>query len=42
MIDRKVKGYFLLGENPAVGSASGRLQRLAWPTWTGWWSKTWP
>ncbi len=29
MIDGKVKGYFLLGENPAVGSASGRLQRLA-------------
>jgi formate dehydrogenase major subunit len=29
MIDRKVKGYFLLGQNPAVGSAGGRLQRLA-------------
>jgi formate dehydrogenase major subunit len=29
MIDQKVKGYFLLGENPAVGSAGGRLQRLA-------------
>ena len=29
MIDGTVKGYFLLGENPAVGSASGRLQRLA-------------
>jgi formate dehydrogenase major subunit len=29
MIDRKVKGFFLLGENPAVGSAGGRLQRLA-------------
>ena len=29
MIDKKVKGYFLLGENPAVGSAGGRLQRLA-------------
>jgi formate dehydrogenase major subunit len=23
------KGYFLLGENPAVGSANGKLQRLA-------------
>ncbi len=23
------KGYFLLGENPAVGSANGRMQRLA-------------
>src|SRR5207248_3102657 len=23
------KGYFLMGENPAVGSANGRLQRLA-------------
>ncbi len=29
MIDKKVKGYFLLGENQAVGSAGGRLQRLA-------------
>ncbi len=29
MIDGLVKGYFLLGENPAVGSAGGRLQRLA-------------
>ena len=29
MIDGGVKGYFLLGENPAVGSAGGRLQRLA-------------
>ncbi len=24
----KVKGYFLVGENPAIGSANGRLQRL--------------
>jgi len=29
MIEGKVKGYFLLGENPAVGSAGARLQRLA-------------
>ena len=28
MIDDKVEGYFLLGQNPAVGSANGRLQRL--------------
>ncbi len=28
MIDGKVKGYFLLGQNPAVGSAHGRAQRL--------------
>ncbi|MBV9660785.1 MAG: molybdopterin-dependent oxidoreductase, partial [Acidimicrobiales bacterium] len=28
MIDGKVFGYFLLGQNPAVGSAHGRLQRL--------------
>ena len=28
MVDGKVSGYFLLGENPAVGSAHGRLQRL--------------
>jgi formate dehydrogenase major subunit len=27
-IEGKVKGYFLVGENPAVGSANGRLQRL--------------
>src|SRR5690606_23204693 len=29
MVDGKVFGYFLLGQNPAVGSAHGRLQRLA-------------
>jgi formate dehydrogenase major subunit len=29
MIDGNVQGFFLLGENPAVGSAGGRLQRLA-------------
>jgi len=29
MIDGKVFGYFLVGQNPAVGSAHGRLQRLA-------------
>ena len=28
MIAGKVKGYFLLGQNPAVGSAHGRAQRL--------------
>ncbi len=28
MVDGKVAGYFLLGQNPAVGSAHGRLQRL--------------
>jgi formate dehydrogenase major subunit len=28
MIDGKVKGYFLLGQNPAIGSAHGRAQRL--------------
>jgi formate dehydrogenase major subunit len=28
MIDGKVSGYFLLGQNPAVGSAHGRAQRL--------------
>jgi formate dehydrogenase major subunit len=26
-LEGKVKGYFLMGENPAVGSAGGRLQR---------------
>ncbi len=29
MLDGKMKGYFLLGENPAVGSANARLHRLA-------------
>lgn len=28
MVDGKIFGYFLLGQNPAVGSAHGRLQRL--------------
>ena len=28
MIDGKVKGYFLVGENPAVGTSNGRMQRL--------------
>jgi formate dehydrogenase major subunit len=28
MVDGKVFGYFLLGQNPAVGSAHGKLQRL--------------
>jgi formate dehydrogenase major subunit len=28
MVDGKVDGYFLLGQNPAVGSAHGKLQRL--------------
>jgi formate dehydrogenase major subunit len=29
MLDGKVQGFFLLGENPAVGSANSRLHRLA-------------
>jgi formate dehydrogenase major subunit len=29
MLEGKVKGFFLLGENPAVGSSNSRLQRLA-------------
>ena len=29
MIDGKVKGYFLFGQNPAVGAANGRAQRRA-------------
>jgi formate dehydrogenase major subunit len=28
MVDGKISGYFLLGQNPAVGSAAGKLQRL--------------
>jgi formate dehydrogenase major subunit len=27
-IEGRVKGYFVVGENPAVGSANGKLQRL--------------
>ncbi len=29
MKDNKLEGYFVMGENPAVGSANGKLQRLA-------------
>jgi formate dehydrogenase major subunit len=29
MLDGHVPGFFVVGENPAVGSANGRLQRLA-------------
>ena len=29
MVDGKVPGFFLLGQNPAVGMANGRLARLA-------------
>jgi formate dehydrogenase major subunit len=28
MVDGKVEGYILIGQNPAVGSAHGKLQRL--------------
>jgi len=28
MIEGKIFGYFLVGENPAVGSASGKMQRM--------------
>jgi formate dehydrogenase major subunit len=28
MIDHKVKGYFLLGQNPAIGSSHGHAQRV--------------
>ena len=28
MLEGEVEGYFLLGQNPAVGSAHGRMQRL--------------
>jgi formate dehydrogenase major subunit len=28
MLEDEVEGYFLLGQNPAVGSAHGRMQRL--------------
>jgi formate dehydrogenase major subunit len=29
MLEDKVDGYFILGQNPAVGSAHGKMQRLA-------------
>ncbi len=29
MLDDKVEGYFLIGQNPAVGSAHGKMQRQA-------------
>ncbi len=29
MLDDEVEGYFVVGQNPAVGSAHGKLQRLA-------------
>ncbi len=29
MADNKLEGYFVMGENPAVGSANGKLQRTA-------------
>ena len=29
MLDGTVKGYFLIGENPVVGNANGKLHRLA-------------
>jgi formate dehydrogenase major subunit len=29
MQDNKLEGYFVMGENPAVGSSNGKLQRLA-------------
>jgi formate dehydrogenase major subunit len=29
MIDRKVKGFFVMGENPTVGAANGRYNRQA-------------
>ena len=28
MLEDKIEGYFLMGQNPAVGSAHGRMQRL--------------
>ncbi len=29
LLDGEMKGFFVVGENPAVGSANGKLQRLA-------------
>ena len=35
MLDGKVNGYFVLGENPAVGSANARLHAQRWRSSTG-------
>ena len=36
------KGYFLMGENPAVGSANAACSGRRWRAWTGWSSATSP
>ncbi len=36
----RCKGYFLLGENPAVGSANARCSDWVWRTWNGLWCAT--
>ena len=42
MVDGTVKGFFVMGENPAVGAANGRLQpRRPARTSTGSWCATW-
>ena len=43
MADGMVKGYFVMGENPAVGSMHGALQRKGLrASRSGWWSATSP
>ena len=41
MLDGTVKGYFLFGQNPAVGSSNSRMHRWPWPSSTGWSCATW-
>ena len=37
MADGKLKGYFVMGENPVVGSMNGSLQRKGCASLIGWW-----
>ena len=41
MIEGKVEGYFVMGENPVVGSSNSRMQTLGLTSSNGSWSATW-
>ena len=34
-LEGNCKGFFLFGENPAVGNANAKFQRPGWPTSSG-------
>ena len=40
MADGRVKGYFVMGENPVVGSMNGAFQCAPCASSTGWWCAT--